>query len=433
MIVNKLLIFIVLAGGLIQALSVQAQTGTPAAVFPEFTKVRLETFDKVWNTINEKHYDPTFGGVNWLKVREKYLPKAQAARSDEEFHNVLREMLGELKLSHFNIFPPPPTVGSEDSTGYVGLKIIWLGGRPIVETVEKNSSAERAGIKPGFVIISAGGRILAELLRPLRESLEKRTMGDGIRRVYIERSVEAILSGRAGTSVPVELTDDKGKTFKADLLRNKFEGEMSQPVGSFPKQQVIFESRLLPENIGYIKFNMWTIPQLAKIRTAIREFSKADGIIFDLRGNPGGIGGLAAGTAGLISDKQFSLGSMNSRSGVMNLVGYPQKEPYLGKVVVIIDHGSASTSEMFAAGIQESGRGKLVGEQSAGAILLSVFDPLPTGYIFQYAISDYRSPKNVLIEGLGVKPDVEAIPTGRSLLEGKDVQLDAAIRTIKDQ
>jgi carboxyl-terminal processing protease len=131
-----------------------------------------------------------------------------------------------------------------------------------------------------------------------------------------------------------------------------------------------------------------------------------------------------------MSDKQFSLGTMTSRGGVMQLLAYPQPNPFLGKVVVLTDHGSASTSEMFAAGIQEAGRGKVVGGVTAGAILLSVFDPLPTGYMFQYAISDYRSPKNVLIEGRGVQPDVKVELTRESLLAGRDVQLEAAVAEI---
>ena len=115
----------------------------------------------------------------------------------------------------------------------------------------------------------------------------------------------------------------------------------------------------------------------------------------------------------------------------MSLLGYPQPNAFKGKVIVLTDHGSASTSEMFAAGIQENGRGKVVGETSAGAILLSVFDPLPTGYMFQYAISDYKSPSNILIEGRGVKPDREVVLTRESLLAGRDNQLDAAITEIR--
>lgn len=402
------------------------QVSSETAVVGAFTQERHETFDKVWNTINEKHYDTTFNGVDWAKARETYLPKARAAKSDEDFHGVLRQMLGELKLSHFNIFPPPPTVGEANSSGDVGIDVIWLEGVPVVERVETGSSAEKSGVKTGFVIKSIDGKSVVETIKPLQESLAKRSMSEAMRKLYLDRTVEALLAGKAQSKVSVEFLDANDVSKTIELERTPYAGEMSQPVGNFPKQKVIFESRLLESNIGYIRFNMWVIPQMAKLRAAIREFAKADGIIFDIRDNPGGIGGMAAGIAGLISDKQMSLGTMNSRSGLMSLISYPQPEPYLGKVVVITDHGSASTSEMFAVGIQESGRGRVIGETSAGAILLSVFDTLATGWMFQYAISDYKSPKKILIEGRGVQPDVPATVTRRSLLDGKDAQLEAA-------
>jgi len=62
--------------------------------------------------------------------------------------------------------------------------------------------------------------------------------------------------------------------------------------------------------------------------------------------------------------------------------------------------------------------------------LPSVFDTLPTGAIFQYAISDYKSPKKILIEGRGVVPDTEVIQTRRALLEGRDLSLETAIKQI---
>lgn len=406
-----------------------AQTAATAIEFPQ---VRQDAFDKVWNTINEKHYDPTFNGVDWKAVRETYLPRAKAAGSDEDFHNVLRQMLAELKLSHFNIFPPAPSVVAENETGgIVGIELKWIGGTPVVFRVDPGSPAAAAQIRPGFVLNKVGGKFVSETLKPLSESLSKRKASEMMRRVFHERTAEALLGGKPDSNVTLEFLDGEDKPVTVELTRVKYAGEMSQPLGHFPKQKVIFESRMLPENIGYIRFNMWVIPQAAKIRVAVRELAGADGIIFDIRGNPGGVGGLAGGVAGLLSDKQISLGSMSSRGGTMGLLGYPQPNPFKGKVVVLIDHGSASTSEMFAAGIQENGRGTVVGETSAGAILLSVFDPLPTGYIFQYAISDYRSPKNILIEGRGVKPDREVILTRESLLAGRDAQLDAAIADIR--
>lgn len=424
-------IFILLSA--IFALAGQTLGQTAAAVKPasEITSSRQAAFDKVWNTINEKHFDVEFGGVDWAKARETYLPKAQAARSDEQFHGVLREMLGELKMSHFGVFAQPPdTGGGSSSSGEIGVEIAWLDGAPVVSRVEKGSPADSAGLRSGFVITKIDGKPIGERLKPLNEYLAKRKQDEKTARVARERVTESMTFGKAETAVKIEYRGEGDEVKTVDVVRKPFSGEMSPPLGSFPGQKLAFESRLLPNNIGYIRFNAWAFPQMPKVRAAIREFAKADGIVFDIRDNPGGVAGLAAGMMGLISDKQTSLGSMTSRSGTLNLIGYPQAEPYLGKVAVLVDHGSASTSEIFAAGMQETGRAKIVGETSAGAILASVIEKLPTGYLFQYAIMDYKSPKNFLIEGRGVQPDVTVAQTRVALLAGRDAQLEAAVESI---
>ncbi|MBA2380199.1 MAG: peptidase S41, partial [Blastocatellia bacterium] len=81
----------------------------------------------------------------------------------------------------------------------------------------------------------------------------------------------------------------------------------------------------------------------------------------------------------------------------------------------------------------EIGRATVLGTSSAGAVLPSVFDTLPTGAIFQYAVSDYRSPREVLIEGRGVHPDVEVRQTRKALLSGGDAQLAAAVKVILEK
>jgi len=168
-----------------------------------------------------------------------------------------------------------------------------------------------------------------------------------------------------------------------------------------------------------------------RIRAAIRGMSDAPGLIIDLRGNPGGFGAMANGLAGLLETKQTSLGVMSMRAAKINFVVYPQAGAYDGPVVILTDSGSASTSEVFAAGLQELGRAVVVGERSMGAALPSYIEKLPTGALFQYAIADFKTPKGVLIEGRGVVPDVEMNLTRAALLAGHDPQLDAAIEQIK--
>ncbi|MEO6391875.1 MAG: S41 family peptidase, partial [Pyrinomonadaceae bacterium] len=79
----------------------------------------------------------------------------------------------------------------------------------------------------------------------------------------------------------------------------------------------------------------------------------------------------------------------------------------------------------------ETKRALVVGERTAGAALPSVFEKLPTGAVFQYAVGDFKTPSGVLIEGRGVIPDKPVQLTRESLLAGKDAQLDAAVLQVK--
>lgn len=416
-------------------LTLNAQTTAVAkdTTKPDAAELRRQTFDKVWTTINERHFDPTFGGVNWLKVRETYEPKATAAKTDGELYSVLRQMLSELKLSHFSIFPPDVEMQTaQTASGFVGVELKMLDGKAVVSQIQTGSTAAQAGLKTGFIVEKIDGKTVAELLAPLDESLSKRSVPEAQRKIYRELTLLSIVNGRAATKAKIEVTDGKNQTQAFDVPRVERKSEMSPAMGNFPAQEVIFEAKRLADNVGYIRFNIWVIPQMLKIREAIRSMKDTSGIVIDVRGNPGGVGGMAPGIAGLLVKEQTSLGSMKSRDNETKFIVYPQPDAYQGKVVVLTDYGSASTSEIFAAGLQEIGRAKVVGETSAGAVLPSVFVKLPTGATFQYVISDYKSPKNILLENRGAIPDTEIKLTRASLLEGRDLQLEEAVRQIKN-
>jgi len=137
------------------------------------------------------------------------------------------------------------------------------------------------------------------------------------------------------------------------------------------------------------------------------------------------------GIVGLMETRQTSLGTSRRRSGHLKLAVFPQSQPYIGPVAVLIDGGSGSATEIFAAGLQELRRAVIVGERSAGAVLPSDMVKLPTGAIFQYAFADFRTPSGAMIEGRGVAPDVEVKHTRASLLAGRDAQLEKAIMELQ--
>ena len=430
---KKIFLFNLLIFSYLLTLNAQTITDSKEAVKLETAELRRQSFEKVWTTINEKHYDPTFGGVDWKKARVDYEPKALAAKSERDFNQVLNQMLGELKLSHFVVYQPTAVIeNNKISAGVAGIELKWIDNQAVISRIGAESAAKLANLKTGFVIEKIGDKTIGELLAPVEKLLAERNLPEAQKRILREQVLLGFVNGDAATKVKIEALDGKNQLQTFEVARVERKGEMSPAVGNFPAQEIVFEAKRLADGIGYIRFNIWVVPQMPKIREAIRSMQDAPGIIFDLRGNPGGIVGMAPGIAGYLTDKQTSLGTMKGRDNETKFIVYPQTAPYAGKVVIIIDGGSGSTSEVFAAGMQEIERSKVVGETSAGQILVSLFEQLPTGAIFQRAISDYKSPKNILIENRGVIPDTEIKLTRQTLLDGRDIQIEGAVKQIKN-
>ena len=167
---------------------------------------------------------------------------------------------------------------------------------------------------------------------------------------------------------------------------------------------------------------------------AVQQCARCDGLIIDLRGNPGGIGAMAMGMAGWLVDKPGQrLGTMYLRGAALNFVILPRMEAYTGPVAILVDGSSASTSEIFAGGLQDLGRARVFGTRTAGAALPSVITRLPNGDGFQYAVANYISEGGRPLEANGVTPDEEVTLTRETLLAGHDAVVDAALGWIRKQ
>lgn len=432
---RQILAILLVLGALLCAVGAQ-QAPAPQTVIGAVTSseknssLRQQTFDIVWRTVKEKHFDPTFGGVDWDKVREKYAPRAAAAQSDQELYRALQEMLGELRQSHFNIIQPEsviPEDQKEPSNGGIGLDLRLVEGAAVITRVEPESSAAKAGLRPGFVIKQIDDRVVEQIVESLAKSADRAQL----KNARAARRILAATGGDPGAEVKLAYLDDRDQRREVTVAREKLKGALSPKLGNFPPQYTEFEAKRLPGDIGYIRFNVFVTPVMEKVRAAIRDFSGAGGLVFDLRGNPGGVGAMASGVAGLLTTQAVSLGTMKTRTNELKFAVFPQSNPFTGPVAILIDGGSGSTSEIFAAGMQELGRAVVVGEPSAGACLPSYIQRLPTGALFQFAVADFKTPKGVLIEGRGVIPDIEVKWNRVSLLAGRDAQLDAAVEQIR--
>lgn len=445
-----LALLLVSAGGCQAAKKENPRSIAPARQVP----LAAETFDKVWQIINDYHFDTNFAGVNWEAMREKYRPRAVNAPSTQAFHDTIQEMLDLLKVSHLAIIPGDlaeiiEEEPAEDSSaamdegdagpGNPGLTVRLWENNAIVTAVWENSPAAEAGVKPGWIVTKVKNVALEPRLKKLRRQAGKQLLP-----FLAWKMANGLISGAPGTEVQLEFRDGRNKPIALTLERERLPGTPVQ-MGSLPELYADLSSSALHPapgvKIGVIRFNIWLLPAALAFDKALNEFRDADGIILDLRGNIGGVAGMVMGVAGHFLNEPVVLGTLKMRDNQMRFPANPRRvnaagqrvEPFTGPVAILLDEISVSASELFAGSMQELGRARLFGRRTSGQALPAIHDKLPNGDVLYHPFADFVTAKGNRIEARGVIPDVE-IPLNRgALLAGRDTVLDAAVNWILAQ
>jgi carboxyl-terminal processing protease len=398
---------------------------------PADRQLNLDSFEKVWTTIRDKHWEKNPGGLDWQAIHAEFRPRVENAKNIDEVRAILAEMLGRLHQTHFGILATGvyQAIGGADAAGdgSPGIDLRLLDGQAVVTGVDPGSPAERAGVKPGWAIVNVKGKDVASGIRELAAD-------PAIPELMLTRALLARLSGPIGGKAKVTFLNGAGGMVALDLDLAPPRGQLSR-FGNLPETYVWFESR--PVNaVGYVRFNMFLdLPRVMEsFGKAVTDCAHCSGFIVDLRGNPGGIGGMAMGMAGYLVDQPgLRLGRMFSRDTTLNFVINPRLGAFTGPLAILVDSGSASTSEIFAGGLKDLGRARVFGTRTAAAALPSVIERLPNGDGFQYAVANYISEGGKPLEGIGVQPDVEVKLSREALLAGHDPVVDAALEWIRKQ
>jgi carboxyl-terminal processing protease len=415
-----------LAGLVLVAVCAAAQTLTPTE-----RQANRDSFEHIWQTVRDKHWDPKLNGVNWQAVHDELKPGIEAAETMADARAVMSGMLERLHQTHFAILPSDVYGDVDAPAGAAGpgIDVRVIGGRVLVTSVDAGSPAAAHGIRPGWEIARIAGVDLAPLLERIREQFRSSTTLD----LQLTRTVLYRLQGAEGSAVSLDLNDGNGKSVTTEVARAAPRGKLVA-FGNLPPQHVWSEWRKARTDVGYVRFNEFMDPEsLTKtIGQAVAGCEGCKGFIIDLRGNPGGLGGLAMGVAGwFVNESGMRLGTMYLRASDLKFVIFPRPQPFRGALAVLVDGCSASTSEILAGGLKDIGRARIFGTRTAGAALPSIFEKLPNGDGFQYAIANYISQGGKPLEGIGVIPDVEARLTREGLLRGRDEVLDAAAEWIQ--
>ncbi len=400
----------------------------------------LATFDTAWTIIARSHWDSTYNGVDWKALRDSLRPKAEAATSQQALRQVLQSMVLALRQSHFAIIPREVSgaatgqTGDDDASreGQVGVRSRWLDGELVVTEVEAGSSAEAAGVRPGWLITQVAEDTIPGLVRSLPSSLDPRRVS-----LAAYSLSENALSGTPGSTVRVTFADEQDRARALTLTRAPVRGT-TVTFGNLPPQHAFldWERREVDgKRIGVIRFNIW-MPILGRqFDVAMDSLRDSDGIILDIRGNFGGVAGMSMGFAGHFVDTVIPVGIMKTRSQELKFAINPRRvntanervTPFAGPLAIVVDELSISTSEIFAGGLQDLSRAHIVGRQTAGQALPAVAERLPNGDILYHAIADFTSPAGGRMEGDGVMPDEAVRLTREALLARRDPALEAAL------
>ena len=403
---------------------------------PDLRQLNLEAFERVWSIVNDQYWDPEFGGLDWQAVGDELRPRIMAASTQSEVLSILRDMVSRLKLSHFAIIPKsvpaerekPRNVGA--SGGETGIDARVIGGKALVTTVDKDSSADRAGVRRGWEIVRIDEfdvvANLEKLDRELPDTPSKRVKMTG----------EMVIRVRAGVGESVAITFRNGEGELVDLTIPFGEPRgRSAKVGNFGQARVRIEVKTVGDNIGYIAVNKFLDPVyvMKTFNGALESFMEADGIILDLRGNAGGKDAMALSMMGWLAPKEWVAGKLRTRGNEFKMTVRPRERTYDGPVAVLTDGLTGSSAEFVAATLQEMERATVIGTRTKGEALPGQYTTLPNGDVFLYAVSDFVTGADKRLEGVGVAPDIEIALTQASLLEGRDLVLEAAINWVRTQ
>jgi carboxyl-terminal processing protease len=405
---------------------------TPPAGFESTPNVlspqeRAEIFRQVWETIDEHYYDPKFRGVDWRAVGEKYRPLAEAAQTDAEFYGVFELMLAELRDGHTSFVWPraPGAKEGEGGGGSIGVRLADAGDEPAgdkvaVVEVAPGSAAERAGVRPGQVLREVNGKPVEEHVAFLRTLVA----GSSSERLFRAKLLSALLRG-GFLSMPrrLGLTDRDGREFTVELS--------PEPAPEPPN----LTARRLDGGLGYIKFRHWLPPVQEEFGKALGGMRDAPALVIDLRGNGGGETRVMLDIAGNFFGRPTFYGAFRDRAGELQKYHTRRNpEAYRGAVVILVDGESASATETFAAFMQEAGRARVVGRQTAGSTLnQGGRRQFKGGGELRYSTRTYLTPAGRELEGTGVTPDLTVALTLADLRAGRDAALEAAQSLLREK
>lgn len=344
-----------------------------------FRQSPKELVDEVWQIIDRQYVDATFNQQDWRSVRNEYLNRNYT--NQEEAYKAIREMLKKLDDPYTRFMDPQEFKNMQiDTSGEltgVGIQLAQdeeTKKLMVISPIE-DTPAFKAGVLAKDVILKIDGK-----------STEGMDVNDAVK----------LIRGEPGTSV--NLTVQRGnKQIDYQLTRAKIE-----------IHPVRYESKNSPNGkVGYIRLTQFSANAAQEMRTAIKDLEKQQvtGYILDVRSNPGGLLNASVEIARMWINEGAIVSTVD-RQGEADRQVANSRALTDKPLVVLVDGGSASASEILSGALQDDKRATLIGTQTFGKGLVQSVRGLEDGSGLAVTIAMYLTPSGRNINKLGIAPDV---------------------------
>ncbi len=362
---------------------------------------RLAVFDNVWETIDERYYDPHFAGIDWNAPRTMFRQAAADARGSYELYEVLRRMVSSLRDPHTRVYSPEEKFDWWNPRFVsMGLTIREIEGVPTVVQVDPKSDPARAGIRAGDQLESIDGvsaSYLVEQRIGASQSLLHSNRSEGV------RAVATLLEGVAGSSTKLGWKGRAGKVKVATFRRFWNQRELGFRISQEEHKYLVIE------------LEAFTQPLVLELMRALKDkLGNARGVVLDLRNNGGGDADAMAEFAAIFLGQGVSLGSFTNRAGesfqlnthAKSIFSASWTSPTRLPLVVLMSERTSSAAEILAAVLQAQGRARLVGAATCGCVLaIRSRHTLPDDGVLDVSEFDYQTADGIRLEGRGVQPE----------------------------
>src|SRR5258708_4275705 len=181
---------------------------------PAQKQLNIASFEKVWTTVRDTHWDPKLGGLDWKAVHDDLLPAEEKAETMAEARKAMSDMLARLHQTHFGIIPADAyhevddksPAGGGISEGRTGIDVRVVRGQALVTSVDRGSPAAKAGVRPGWLILQIEGKDVAGSIETVGAAYKDSTLRD----MMLSRALASRLSGDVGEKARVQFQDGTG-------------------------------------------------------------------------------------------------------------------------------------------------------------------------------------------------------------------------------